>query len=660
MQQEKRLSGMKCKTSKMISTLTVLFGCIVITTTTPAAEPPTAKLALSFLPTHKGLEYETPTTKEYSKCQVKVEKTKAGSGWIVVGPNGQLLRRFVDTNGDNVVDQWRYFNRGIEVYRDIDRNFNNKVDQSRWLNTGGSRWAIDKNEDGKVDFWKVISAEEVSREAIAAIANGNANALKLLLINAADIKSLGINAELSRKLLEAVNSPNSKIAAIRSSSKILNSKTRWLRFDGSTPGTIPSDAGKASTDLLVYENTMAIVDNSGKTGLVQIGELVRVGKVWKMTQIPKPLEGDSVQVSLGGLLMQPDFVSTTSPANPLPTGSVSPEMQKLLEQIQKLDQNSSAPTAGISVLKKFNSDRTALLDQIRNLAKTDVERDQWTRQLVDEIAVTVQTGTYPDGLKKLQSLESEIKKSSPKSALLAYVSYRRLIADYSTQLHASTSSDKREKVQTWWLEQLQKFTKEFSGSAEASEAMLQLAISEEFSGKLADARKWYDQLVADHSQTRAGVRATGAMRRLELKGKTFKFSGPGLNGGTIDVGSYGEKTLLVLFWATWCKPCTEDLPQIRALYATYHDRGFEILGVNLDLSAEPVTGYLKQHRVTWPQIHQPGGLESKPAEEFGIISLPTMFLVDSNGKVVSRNVSIDDLKTMVPEQIKKKPGIGSQ
>jgi thiol-disulfide isomerase/thioredoxin len=651
---------MKRKSSIMISTAVVLFGCSVITTAVPAAEPPTVKLALSFRPIHNNLEIETPTPQEYSKCQVKVEKTKARSGWIVVGPNGQVLRRFVDTNGDNVVDQWRYFNLGIEVYRDIDSNFNNKVDQSRWLNTGGSRWAIDKNEDGKVDYWKVISAEEVSSEAIAAIARGDLNALKLLLINSNDIKSLGINAELSRKLLDAVASPNSKISAIRSSSKILNAKTRWLRFDGSTPGTIPSDAGKASTDLLVYENTMAIVDNSGKTGLVQIGELVRVGLVWKMTQIPKPLEGDSVQVSFGGLLMQPDFVSTTSPANPLSTGSLSPEMQTLLEQIQKLDQNSPAPTAGISMLAKFNSDRTALLEKIRKLSKTDAERDQWTRQLVDGIAAAVQTGTYPDGLKKLQTLESEIKKSSPKSALVAYVSYRRLIAEYSTQLHVSTSSDKRETVQTWWLEQLEKFTKDFSDSTEAAEAMLQLAISEEFSGKLADARTWYDQLVADHSRTRAGVRAVGAVRRLDLKGKAFKFSGPGLNGGKINISSYRGKTLLVLFWATWCKPCTEDLPQIRALYAQYHDRGFEILGVNLDLSNEPVAGYLKQHRVTWPQIHQPGGLESKPAEEFGIISLPTMFLVGSNGKVVSRNVSVENLKTMVPDQIQKKPRIGSR
>ena len=72
-----------------------------------------------------------------------------------------ILRRFVDTNDDNVVDQWSYYKDGLEVYRDIDSTFNGKADQYRWFNTGGSRWAIDANEDGVIDSWKSISAEEV-------------------------------------------------------------------------------------------------------------------------------------------------------------------------------------------------------------------------------------------------------------------------------------------------------------------------------------------------------------------------------------------------------------------------------------------------------------------------------------------------------------------
>ena len=60
------------------------------------------------------------------------------------------LFKFVQL-GDNVVDTWSYYKNGLEVYRDGDLNFNGKADQYRWFHTGGSRWGLDKNEDGKLD-----------------------------------------------------------------------------------------------------------------------------------------------------------------------------------------------------------------------------------------------------------------------------------------------------------------------------------------------------------------------------------------------------------------------------------------------------------------------------------------------------------------------------
>ena len=102
--------------------------CYLMTSTVRAADPPSAKLALAFRPGQKDVEYDTPMVSEYDKCKVAVERTAKTSGWIVTGPSSEILRRFIDTNGDNVVDQWRYYQRGLEVYRDIDSNFNNKID----------------------------------------------------------------------------------------------------------------------------------------------------------------------------------------------------------------------------------------------------------------------------------------------------------------------------------------------------------------------------------------------------------------------------------------------------------------------------------------------------------------------------------------------------
>jgi len=108
------------------------------------AEKPTAKVALSLKPVQKDVEYDIPEAKDADKCTVEVETVGGITGWVVRTGDGQILRRFLDTNGDNKVDQWCYFKDGIEIYRDIDANFNNKSDQYRWLGTAGTRWGLEK------------------------------------------------------------------------------------------------------------------------------------------------------------------------------------------------------------------------------------------------------------------------------------------------------------------------------------------------------------------------------------------------------------------------------------------------------------------------------------------------------------------------------------
>ena len=80
------------------------------------------------------------------------------------------------------------------------------------------------------------------------------------------------------------------------------------------------------------------------------------------------------------------------------------------------------------------------------------------------------------------------------------------------------------------------------------------------------------------------------------------------------------------------------------------------LGVNLDNQANGVKPYMQQNGITWPQIHEAGGLESPPSQTFGIISLPTMFLVGKDGIVQSRPASMEDVKAALPELLGlKKP-----
>ena len=186
---------MQTAPARVFFVFAVLTGLLLLEATGFAADAPSPKLALSFKPVQKNVEYDTPAAADVDKCQVKVERRGKSSGWAVYGPAGQVLRRFVDTNSDNVVDQWRYFHMGLEVYRDIDSDFNNTVDQCRWLNTGGARWGIDSNEDGRIDSWKIISAEETAEQAVQALIRHDEQALRTLLVTRDDVRKLGLKPE---------------------------------------------------------------------------------------------------------------------------------------------------------------------------------------------------------------------------------------------------------------------------------------------------------------------------------------------------------------------------------------------------------------------------------------------------------------------------------
>lgn len=610
----------------------------------------TVKDMMVYTPKQQDVEYETPKPEEYAKCKVEAERKGKSSGWVVLGPAGQVLRKFLDTDGDKKMDQWRYYNQGVEVYRDIDTNDNDKVDQSRWLNFGGSRWGIDQNEDGRIDSWRVLSAAEAAKEAVRAMVSGDDAALQLVMVNAADLKAIGLNPQMSAKLLESSADAGKKAKAIMAKSRVLNSQTKWIRFDAQMPSTIPEDEEKASGDVQVYENAMSIIELKGKFYGVQIGELVRVGEVWKLTQVPQPIEETSgVTTTAGGVLMQPLLAVAGGPANV----GTSPEVEKLLVELQKIENDLMQPKVEAAKVKTLMARRADLLRKAIDLAESDDEKLLLTKQMVDGYALAAQMGTFAEGASDLRAMELDLRRRGPKSVLVPYVAYRRIQAQYYVDLQQA-EKEKAADVQKEWIKGMEDFLTEFPDAEDGGDAMLLLAHHEELSGKAKEAATWYERLVKERGKTDSGIRAAGALRRLDLKGKPLVLSGPGLESGTVDLRSYRGKTVLVVFWSSEYKVCEEDLPQLRALYQEYRPRGFEIVGVCLDSQKEAVKPFLTQHRLPWAQIYQPGGLNAPSAMTYGIVSLPTMFLVNAEGVVVSRSATVQDVKTALPSMLANK------
>ena len=297
------------------------------------AQSPTAADALKLRPVQRDVDFDLPADKELAKCSIKAEKINGQTGWIVRDPNGLVLREFVDTNKDNVVDRWSYFKNGVEVYRDIDDNFNGKADNHRWLNTAGTRWGIDKTEDGRIDVWKVISPEEVSSELVMALRDRDPQRFARLLLTEAELNSLGLGGSKAKEIATKLEEAARQFSILMGRQKLVNAKTAWIHFAANKPAMVPAGTDGSKSDLVVYENVMAMIETEGKSDQLPIGTVIKVGDIWRLIDVP-PITGATDKAH--GFTA---FIPYREPTQGFDEASGAPneKVQQFIEEVQKLD-----------------------------------------------------------------------------------------------------------------------------------------------------------------------------------------------------------------------------------------------------------------------------------------------------------------------------------
>lgn len=111
-----------------------------------------------------------------------------------------------------------------------------------------------------------------------------------------------------------------------------------------------------------------------------------------------------------------------------------------------------------------------------------------------------------------------------------------------------------------------------------------------------------------------------------------QFSLPSLNGRELTLDDYQGKYLLVNFWATWCGPCKVEMPSLESLHQKFKQRNFAVIAVSNDIfGAQVVKPYIQAQNFTFPVGLDP---KLKVSNQFGVISLPTTFLINPQGKII--------------------------
>jgi len=607
-----------------------------------AADPPTPAQALAFTPMQPHVEYTTPSKDEVPQCTVRAEKENGLTAWVVRNRQGEMLRRFADANGDNFVDTWCYYLDGLEVYRDIDSDFNRKADQYRWFNTGGTRWGVDRNEDGKIDAWRAISPYEVAEQLVLALANRDQARFQLLLLTSGELGELGLGKERADSVGESIQAAAAGFRKLAQEQKLVTAQSRYVDFGGSRPATVPTGTGGSTKDLTVYDNASALVQTDGKHEQVYLGTLVAVENSWKLVGLPA-LGSDGQ--SAGGMFLTSD---ATPAGGATAAGAPSDEMQRLMADLERLDQQSAALPAD---RQKANIEqRAGLLRRLAEVTPDPELRNQWYRQWTDMLSVAVQSGTYSDGLERLDQLREQLADAGAAEELIAHVVFQRMSAEnvISQQQPGSDFVKTQEK----WLADLEAFVDEYPKSPDAAEALLQLGMYQEFVDKQEEAQKWYRRLVSNFPDAAAARKAEGALRRSNSIGKPIRLRGKEVQGGAVDLASYRGKVVLIQYWATWCDPCKQDMILLKDFHAKNANRGFDIIGVCLDDSPAAVRQFLTQNRFPWKQLYESGGLDGRLANELGVMTLPLMLLVDQRGNLVKQDIHVAELDGELAKLIK--------
>lgn len=146
------------------------------------------------------------------------------------------------------------------------------------------------------------------------------------------------------------------------------------------------------------------------------------------------------------------------------------------------------------------------------------------------------------------------------------------------------------------------------------------------------------------------------LSKLAVGKKAPDFSAKSPDGNEVSLkSSLGSKVTIIDFWASWCKPCRVENPNMVALYNEFKDSGLSIIGVSLDQEGklEEWKNAIAQDNLTWYHLSNLKFWQDPIAELYNVKSIPAIFVLDANGIIVAKDIRGEELKNKVKELISK-------